>query len=193
MTLKALITDMDGTLVDLGIDWDKLREKVRKEMGWDHPLKPLGESIARVARNEEEAKKAFSIVEEEEYKAAFNAKRDEELVKLLRSLREKGFKLALVTMQSLRSTKIVLTRLGVFELFDVVVTRDVTVDRALQIQTAMRKLNIIQDEAVFIGDTPRDYEAAKKVGIKFISVGRCYEKSPCVENFKEIFELLRLK
>ncbi len=193
MPIKALITDMDGTLVDLGINWDELRDRVRREMGWDHPLRPLGLSIPRAAKDEEEVRRAYSIVEEEEYRAAFRAERDDELVRLLSSLKGSGLKLALVTMQSLRSTRVVLTRLGVFDLFDLVITRDVTIDRRLQIEAAMGALNLNPDEVVFVGDSPWDYESAKKLGIRFVSVRRCYEGAPCVENFKEVPRVLGLK
>ncbi len=188
--VKALITDMDGTLVDLGINWDEVREKVRKEMGWDHPLRPLGVSITKVAKNEDEVKKAYSIVEREEYQAAFKAKRDEELVNLLSSLKRRGIKLALVTMQAYRSTEVVLKRLGLIDLFDVVITRDIVIGREEQLRIALEKLGVSPKEAVFVGDTPWDYESAKKLGIRFISVGTCYEKAPCVNNFKEIGEIL---
>ncbi len=189
-SLRALITDMDGTLVDLGIDWDALRERIRREMGWRHPLRPLGMSIAEVARSDEEARRAYSIVEEEEYRAAQRAKRDDDLIRFLSNLKNRGVKLGLVTMQAMRSTKVVLSRLGVLDLFDIIVTRDRSIRRDEQLRMAMNALGVNPHEVLFIGDTPWDVESAKRIGVAFISVRNCYKEFPCVKDFKEIAGLI---
>ena len=48
--IKAVIFDLDGTLVNLPINWDEIREKVRRVLKTRHPLKPLGVSVYEIAK-----------------------------------------------------------------------------------------------------------------------------------------------
>ncbi len=186
---KALITDLDGTLVDLHIDWDSLRERVRRVMGWDHPLRPLGRSIPQAARSEEEVKRAFKIVEEEELKAASRARPDEELRKFFVSLRRKGFRLGLVTMQASRSTILVLRNMDLADLFDVIVTREYSLDRREQLVYALKKLGVKGGDCVFLGDMEWDVRSGKEIGCLTICVGGKIEGADLyVRDISEIFK-----
>ncbi len=184
---KALITDLDGTLVDLRINWDSLRERVRRKMGWNHPLKPLGRSIPLAARSEEEVRRAFKIVEEVELDAASKARPDRELRELFISLRRNGLLIGLVTMQASRSAVLVLKRMDLADLFDVIVTRDYSLDRKEQLIYVMKKLNVEGGECVFLGDMEWDVRSGKELGCLTICVGREIEGADLyVRNLKEI-------
>jgi len=167
---KALITDLDGTLVDLKIDWDSLRERVRKAMGWEHPLKPLGVSIPQAARNEEEVRKAFLIVEEAELEAAERAKPDAGLREFLNKMKDRGIKLGLVTMQASRPARRALEKLGVLDLFDVIVTRDQSLNRKEQILLVLKKLGVDPKNCIFVGDMSWDVNAGKELGCLTVCV-----------------------
>ncbi len=169
---KALITDLDGTLVDLRIDWDSLRERVRREMGWSHPLRPLGMSIPLAARNDEEIRRAFRIVEEEELRAASTAPLPGDMRGPLIGLRRVGLRIGLVTMQASRSAVLVLKRMDVLDLFDVVVTRDYSLNRWEQLEYAIKKLGVKGRECAFLGDMEWDIRAGKKLGCLTVVVGR---------------------
>ncbi len=169
---KALITDLDGTLTNLGIDWDSLREKVRREMGWSHPLRPLGMNIPKAARNEEEIEKAFSIVEKAELEAAERASFNPSLRLVLSKIRRSGLKIGLVTLQARRPATKALDRLGVIDLFDVIVTREYSLDRKKQLGFAMEKLGVRPSECIFVGDAPWDVKAGKELGCLTICVRR---------------------
>ncbi len=185
---KALITDLDGTLVDLRIDWDSLRERVRRVMGWDHPLRPLGRSIPLAARNEEEVRRAFKIVEEEELKAASRAEPDNELREFFVSLRREGLRVGLVTMQASRSAVLVLRRMNLADLFDVIVTREYSLDRKKQLVYALKKLGIRGRECVFLGDMEWDVRSGKEVGCFTVCVRRKIEGADLyIQDFREMF------
>jgi beta-phosphoglucomutase-like phosphatase (HAD superfamily) len=50
-SLKAALLDFDGTLVDLPVDWDLLRERISRAfatLGVDRECRPLYASIASV-------------------------------------------------------------------------------------------------------------------------------------------------
>ncbi len=169
---KALITDLDGTLTNLGIDWDSLREKVRKEMGWDHPLRPLGMSIPKAAKNKEEIEKAFSIVEKAELEAAERASFNPSLREVLNKVKGAGLRVGLVTLQAKRPAIEALNRLGVIDLFDIIVTREYSLDRKKQLELAMEKLHVKPAECIFVGDAPWDVKAGRELGCLTICVRR---------------------
>lgn len=172
---KAMITDLDGTLVDLRIDWDSLRERVRREMGWNHPLKPLGRSIPLAAKDEEEMRRAFSIVEMDELRAASRAKPDPSLRKLLVEIKRMGLSLGLVTMQAIRSALLALVKIGINDLFDVIVTRDYSLDRRTQLSYALERMGVRGEECIFLGDMPWDIDSGRVLGCFTICVGRRIE------------------
>ncbi|MEM0037011.1 MAG: HAD-IA family hydrolase [Candidatus Korarchaeum sp.] len=174
---EAVITDLDGTLVDLGIDWDSLRERIRREMGWDHPLKPLGPSIPKAARSKAEEEAAFRIVEEAEQRASERANPNSKIVEIFRRIRERGVKVALVTLQARRPAVTTLERLGISEFFDVVVTRDLSLDRREQLRIAMEELGVMPERCLFFGDTQWDIEAGREIGCETVCVGRRIEGS----------------
>lgn len=174
---EALITDLDGTLIDLGIDWDSLRERVRGEMGWDHPLKPLGPSIPIAARNKEEEERAFRIVEEAELAASERAEPNPRLIKIFRRVRELGMKIALVTLQARSPALRVLERMEILDFFDVIITREDSLDRRKQLELALHKLGAMPEKCVFFGDTQWDVEAGKELGCTTICVRRRIEGS----------------
>ncbi len=186
---KALITDLDGTLVDLHIDWDSLRERVRRAMGWDHPLKPLGGSIPLAARNEDEIRRAFEIVEEEELSAASKAAPDQELRDFFVSIRKMGLRVGLVTMQASRSAVLVLRRMDLSDLFDVIVTRDYSLNRKSQLTYALKKVGVEGGECVFLGDMEWDVRSGKEVGCLTVCVGRAIEGADL--HVRDIREILR--
>jgi HAD superfamily hydrolase (TIGR01509 family) len=169
---EALITDLDGTLVDLGINWDSLRERVRTEMGWDHPLKPLGPSIPKAARNKDEEIRAFKIVEEEEIVASSRADYNPKLIKIFEKIKGMGLKVALVTLQARKPALMALERLGILEFFDVIVTRESSLDRKEQLMIALDELGVDPSRCIFFGDTPWDLDAGRELGIKTVCVGR---------------------
>lgn len=182
---EAIITDLDGTIVDLGIDWDSLRERVRREMGWDHPLKPLGPSIPKAARSKIEEEAAFRIVEEAEQEASERAEFNSKIVEIFRRIKGRGLKLALVTLQARRPATTTLERLGILRFFDVLVARDVSLDRKEQLRIAIEGLGVRPQDCLFFGDTQWDVEAARELGCEIVCVGRRIEGS---DHFIEKFE-----
>lgn len=184
-----MITDLDGTLVDLGIDWDSLRERIRREMGWDHPLRPLGPSIPEAARSKAEEEMAFRIVEEAEQMASERAEFNQKIVEIFRRMKERGLKVALVTLQARRPALTVLERLGILGFFDVIVTRESSLKRKEQLRIAIDALGVKPERCLFFGDTQWDVEAGRELGCEVVCVGRRIEGS---DYFMERFEDLAI-
>ena len=191
MKCDLLITDLDGTLVDLGIDWDQLRDRIRREMGWNHPLKPLGPSIPVAAGGDrEKVEAAFKIVERAEVEAAMRAERDEKLISSLNRLKNLGLKIGLVTLQALNPALTALRRLGVLEFFDLIITREISLSREEQLKIVIEKLKSRPDRSIFVGDTEMDLESSRKIGCIFISVGRRVSWKFSAESFYQVPDLV---
>ena len=185
---EFLVTDMDGTLVTLDIDWDELREKVREIIRTDHPLKPLGPSILETTEgNEELRKRAFDLVESEEVRAALGASPDPELKAMLSRLKSRGIKMALVTFQSAKPATIALKRLEVLSFFEFLITREYSLNRKKQLSIAIERLRADPRRTVFAGDSFWDVLAGKELGCYTVVVGRNLEGADLyVEKFVEL-------
>lgn len=193
MRYELLITDLDGTLVDLGIDWDQLRERIRKTMGWSHPLKPLGPSIPVAAGGDrEKIESAFKMVETAEMEAAMRAERDEKLILSLTRLRNLGLRIGLVTLQAINPALTALRRLGVLEFFDAFVTREISLSREEQLKIIMEKLMGVPERSIFVGDTEMDLESSRKVGCFFISVGKRVRGEFSAESFYQVPDIVEV-
>ena len=161
---RALVSDIDGTLVTLPIDWDKLRSKVRETLGINDHLRPLALRLVQVCKDPMLRKKAFQIVEEEEVRASLYTPSTPLITSFLRKLKFQGIKLGVVTLHSSKSTSIILSKLKLVDVVDCVVTRDYSVSRLEQLRKMLHVLKVHPHETVFVGDTIYDVEAGKSLG-----------------------------
>jgi len=173
----VLLIDVDGTLIPSSIDFNELREKVRRLLNINHPLKPLGESIASLPLSDELKSKAWDIIEKAELDSIesldLNTIRDN--ITLIRELEERGVKMYFVTMRSRRTLVKLLEKLGLSAFTDLSITRDVYPYRRKQLEY-IKSLNP-NKLLVFIGDTVYDEKAAEQAGVVFIKV----------DNYRELY------
>ena len=170
MKIKAVISDLDGTLVDTNIDWENLRARVRELLGTNHPLKPLGPSIPHVAKSHDDVLKAFKIIEEEELRSTQQISYDPSLINTIKVIKALGIKFAIVTLRSKSSAEIIIKKLGIQDYVDILVTRDQSPDRATQVRIVLKALNVKPHEVIFVGDTEYDLNSCMKLGIKTIII-----------------------
>ncbi|MCD6428651.1 MAG: HAD family hydrolase [Desulfurococcales archaeon] len=156
----------------MSIDWEGIRERVRKllELSEDAPLKPLATAVLKHYRNSRRFREVMELIEGEELKSVESARYPSELPELLKEVRKCGYKLALVTLRSWRTAEPLLTKLGVRDLFDVVVTRDEVPERSSQLVRVLECLGVSREETLFVGDWVGDEEAGRAVGIKTVIV-----------------------
>lgn len=92
---------------------------------------------------------------------------------VLRALRARGYRLALLTNTSSRGLRERLAEMGLLEFFDVVATRDDVPDLkplAGGLLHVLRRLGAVR-RAYMVGDAWIDAEAARGAGVPFIGVG----------------------
>jgi HAD superfamily hydrolase (TIGR01549 family) len=160
--IEAVIFDLDGTLVNIQIDYEKLYAKIEEKEG----VKIKGLTTTLQKLNKEEREKAFEIWAKEEFEALPRMTVNERGMKIYKTYFSKPH--ALVTMQGKETVKVILKKLGLK--FKFIITREDSLDRTTQISTAIKKLKVEVSKVLMIGDRESDSAAAQKVGCQFLRV-----------------------
>lgn len=168
--MRALVLDIDGTLVKPDIDWAYVRRRL-SELGINVPHKPVAEILARVAvRNPRLAKSVEDEIVSIERRSAERVGKDLELRDLLSRFKRRGFRIAVVTLRGRETAVKVLESLGINDLVDVLATREDSYDREVQLRIVMRMLGAEPSQTYFLGDTTWDLEAGKNVGVNVLLI-----------------------
>jgi HAD superfamily hydrolase (TIGR01549 family) len=155
--LKAVIFDLDGTLVDVPYDWVLIRKKLGTQ----------GVPILHYISTLEEPEKTekLRLLEKYEEEATAKAVLKRGIPRLMNFLEKRGIKKILVTNNSRKN---VLTLLKRFKLdFDHVLTREdgLWKPSGAPFLAALKQLGIEKEESCVVGDSHFDVEAAEEAGI----------------------------
>jgi len=126
------------------------------------------------------------------------------IIALLRSLKEKGYKLGLVTSRLLETTRLGLEKYEMEKYFDAIVTFEDTDKHKPDpdpVNVALSKLDSKPDETIMLGDSMFDILCARNAGVKSVLVGwalavceedKCGPDAPdyVIENAEDLFEIL---
>ncbi len=193
MVLKAVIFDLDGTLINSAIPFEKMKLKIIKyleEVGVTTGLlnkKMLNFEITRRAIDDLK-NKGFSqqyiretlcevsrIMNEVELESLDGASLILGAAETLKALKERGLKLGLMTRSCREYAEKILERFNIRKYFDAVIARDDVENPKPDPAHAMRLLDLLDvsaEEALFIGDHWSDAECAKRSGLKFVLFSR---------------------
>jgi HAD superfamily hydrolase (TIGR01549 family) len=158
--IDAVVFDLDGTLVNLPINYEELFQEFSKIMNKED-IHPVTETISRL--DEETRKKIFAVWSKAENAALKDMTINDEGMALYKRHLTKPK--ALVTMQGRELIPRILKPLDLS--FDVIVTREDSLDRVDQLRTAAQNLNVQFQNLLFIGNTEGDLLAAEKVKCQF--------------------------
>jgi HAD superfamily hydrolase (TIGR01549 family) len=161
--IEAVVFDLDGTLVNLPINYEELLGEFKEIMRVEN-VRPLVDTVSRV--DDETRKRVFRAWDKAELAVSAKITVNDESMKVYREYAEKPK--ALVTLQGRKVVDAVVARFGLA--FDVVVTRENSLFRAEQLRTAAEKLGVQMENVLFVGNTEGDAVAAEKVGCQFLRV-----------------------
>lgn len=155
---QGLLFDMDGTLTRPHLDFPK----IKREMGID-PQRPILEALEEM--DDSARAGAIEILQRHEDEAAELSELNRGCHELLHWINSIHRGVALVTRNSLKSTRTVLQRHKLQ--IDVIITRDDGVFKPSPepLFLACEKLGISRNDAWMIGDGSHDIEAAEAAGM----------------------------
>ena len=213
-SIKAIIWDLDGTLIHFKIDYLRARRKainVLKKYQVPKHLLTVKSSIlenVKFARDFFE-KEGFSkdkinkIIEEVdkeittiEYEAAQDATIINGIDQVLEFAKNKNLKQAIFTFNTKKNAEISLKKVNILQYFDLIVGRDNVSnlkphpDHLIYI---CNQLNVKTNEILVIGDTNRDIEAAINVGAHSIALNTNVTGLFNQESFNKAEEIIELE
>lgn len=189
--IKAIIWDLDGTLIHFKINSVKARRKAIKELrDYGIPKEKLSiempilenVKISRVIFNElgfssEKIKEIINEVNNAvihvEHEAAIKATLTKGIDQVLEFAKKKRLKQAVFTYNTHSNARISLETAGIFHYFEVIVGRDDTKNlkpHPDHLKHICEKIDVKPDQIVVIGDTGRDIEAAINIGSRSIAL-----------------------
>ena len=191
--IKGIVFDLDGTLIQLLIDYQKIQKNLKDFFHVSNELKPLIPTIIKLSKNNQnKIKISFDLICKEEILASDNFKTMTNALEILKFLKSKNISLCLVTMQCKDALGKILQKLQIPDLFDSVISRDESFDRQKQIELSLQNVVLTPSEVLVVGDRIHDIESAKKIGcIPILKINEI-EKIPPFQ-CKTINDLIELK
>ncbi len=157
-SLDTFIFDLDGTLIELNLDFDAIRRAVGVRDIY------ILESILRL--DEKEMQEKLEILKDFEIRSALTAKLMPYAKEALRLLEDLGLKKGIVTRNCRESVEVVIERFGLD--FDFIITRDDAEPKPSP-EPILLALKLTKSEprrAIVIGDYKFDLMAGRKAGTK---------------------------
>ena len=183
MSQKLIIFDMDGTLVNSSLTIANAINYVRQHLGFEpmtqeYILKRVNDHTLNPAQTFYHTRQ-FEPHHEEWFTEYYTKNHEQELVlydgikELLESLKNKECTLAVATNAYRGSTIESLSHLDIYGHFDTIACYDDVAKgkpHPDMLHKILDELEIDANEALFIGDGPRDEMASKKAEIEYIMV-----------------------
>lgn len=190
MSIKAVIFDLEGTLVGFNLDYRSLRAEVRgylAKQGVPASVLSLQENIFEMLKKaelflrntrkptttiEKLRGEVLSIAEKYELDAAMSTGLMSGALETLKTLKRMGLKLGICTTDSEKAATYILQRFRIAEFFDAVVTRDKVKQvkpHPEHLRAVLDALGVKPEESMLVGDSAMDMQCAQE--LKVIAVG----------------------
>lgn len=191
LMLKAVIFDLDGTLVDSKIDFQKMKRRsirlleasgvkqgLLTENMLNYDIEAHAKEYLRKKGAPEEAiqtvfQKVTKIMNQIELEAVESVRPVDGVVKTLVNLKEQGLKIGIITRSCREYTHRILEKLDLKRFIDAIVARD-DVSKPKPApehpQYLMTILGVKPSETILVGDHPMDALCARNAGIRYFLV-----------------------
>ncbi len=156
MSVKAVIFDLDGTLIELKLDFAKIRRI----------LGVRGRYILESIIGDRERRKKLETLKRFEVEAAKRARPARDACKVLRRLKRDGIKICIVTRNCRESVDVAVRKLGVKP--DFIVTREDCRPKPspVPVKLCLKRLGLKPEDCIVVGDYLFDVIAGKRANVK---------------------------
>lgn len=184
-TVKGVLFDLDGTLINFVIDYPPAKKKVQQlvnssGVGLESSEKMTLYSLLSASKTRLEApaytklrREIFEIMTTYEVDAARKTKLLPGVLETLQQLKQRGMKIGIVTNNGHAATDVVLNRFGLHTLVDLVLTRDDIEEMKPHpgiVISALEKLRLRPEETILVGDSTADVIAARGASIDPVAI-----------------------
>jgi len=189
--IKGIIFDLDGTLIKLPINYQKIFERLKILFNTKDEFKPLIPTIISKSNGDQKLlQDAFDIICEEETKAVTNFEIFENARDVLNYFKNQNYVLSLVTMQCRTAAKLALDKIQFSDFFSSIITRDESTQRSEQIKNSLEILSLSSENVLVVGDRIHDVHSAKQVGCSAILFNaekiNSFKESKIISNLSEL-------
>ncbi len=185
---KYCVFDMDGTLISLPVEWDKVRAELQRLTGTSLQFNPFFLDVQTVvAKDPLLLGPMMRVIDDYEAKAVPDARLEEGAVDVLSALSRRA-KLSLVTMQGRAACDRILEGLGIGRFFESSFAREDSMDRTAQLRMALKALGAKEAEAFFVGDRINDLNAARAAGVRFVMIRKRPDSPPADALYRSVAE-----
>lgn len=180
-TLRAVLYDLDGVLVDSAQAWFRVMQRAARELGRPEPgfeqfLRSFGQGV------EADCLEFFPEWTPDQlqafYQRAFAEALDlvevmEPAPRVLEAVRHRGLRQAVVTNTPLPLARRVLQRSGLEKLVDALACAGEAAEKPAPdlIWLALQRLGVRAEQALYVGDSETDRAAAQAAGIRLAGLG----------------------
>lgn len=189
MRIKAVVFDLDGTIVDFKLDYKASRAEIiqqLREEGFPQSVFSVKDNLFEIlnkveiflknhhkAKQVEKVKKSiFSVAEKYEIEAARTTSLIPGVRELLKTLKKMKIKLALFTVNGKSSVNHILQTFNLKRYFDAVITRDdvsMVKPNLTHLKAVLDALEVKPKEAIVVGDSVWDMKSAR--ALKVFAIG----------------------
>jgi len=177
MNVKSVLFDFDGTLFELKVAWDQVRQELKDFLKFPGPaseFKPLKPRIQEFVRDLPEGKRierqAYEIISKHEIKGAEEGSPHEGAREILEWCRNQGIKIVILSRNTRRSIFPVIKKYQ-WPQPDLIIAREDVKKEKPDPEAgllALEKLQLQKEDCLIVGDSLPDLEMAKNLGIKSV-------------------------
>jgi len=188
--IKAVLFDLDGTLIDSAPDLAAAADRLRLDRGLPALGFPLyrphtgtgARGMLKIAFQMEPEHPEFNDLREEFFKnyeqnLVVNTRPFEGVHELIESLNTRSLAWGIVTNKSARFTDPIVQKIPLLSQAKTVISGDTTPHakpHPAPLLEAMKRMSLSPHECVYIGDDERDIVAGKAAGVKTVAAGYGY-------------------
>jgi len=190
VTIKAVILDIDGTLVNFTLDYKTSRAEVIQylnKQGFPPSLFSIKENIFEMLKKAEiymknngEEKKTkivkkgiFSIADRHEMEAANATDLIPGVLETLKTLKKSGLQMAVFTMNGKKSTDNIMRTFRLEHFFNAIITREsasAVKPDPVHLEAVLSALDLKPEEAIVVGDSASDMKCAHELNVTGVGI-----------------------